>query len=105
MNAEPFFHHDCDACQFIGRAVINDEKVDFYAHVRDADVSLIYRTGDDVWDYGSCPARLASPLCDYATLALSLYLKYLGADSASGHIYARGEYFKHGRSVLNLTEP
>lgn len=101
----PFFTHDCKACTYLGGAVVLEEKIDFYFHLAHgapaSEASLIYRTGDEGGDYGSALADYVSPLSLHGMLALGLYVKHLGANSAS-NCYARGSFYKNGELLLEL---
>ena len=101
----PFFTHDCKSCVYLGRATVLEEKLDFYFHLSHekpaSEASLIYRYGNEGGDYGSSPADYVSPLSFKGMLALGLYVKHLGANSAN-NCFVRGSFYQNGETVLEL---
>lgn len=101
----PFFTHDCKSCVYLGSATVLEEKLDFYFHLAQGrpanEASLIYRYGNEGGDYGSTSADYVSPLSLHGMTALGLYVRHLGANSAS-NCYARGSFYKNGELLLEL---
>lgn len=107
VKTKPVFKHDCRTCKFLGHAVIDGKAADFYVCEHDRRPGktmndLLYRHSDEPSDYGSALVGYCTPLSPFASLALSLYIKYLGCNGANGLI--KGAYFKDEEIVLNLNK-
>lgn len=106
VTAKPQFQHDCVNCIFLGHVVINGKAADIYvcpcAGSEPKQQDLVWRHSDEPADYGWTLPALCSPLSIWSVVALSLYVKHLGANQSNA--LERGAYSKDGRVVLNLNE-
>jgi hypothetical protein len=95
---KPFFKHDCTKCVFIGQAEIQSIDHKSKGDIYYCGTTLVYRHSDEPSDYGSIPISLIkSHLSMWASLAFSLYLKYIGVNGSSND--AKTAYFIDGNMV------
>lgn len=103
VKMKPYFTHDCTTCIYLGSARVNKVRVDFYAHERPKScmgVDLIYRTSSEESEYGCTHPQYANPLSLFGCMALSLYIKHLGANSCNCSF--TGSFFKDNKLVLKV---
>jgi hypothetical protein len=103
-TTKPQFAHDCQDCAFLGNAEVNGNKFDFYhCHRSIGQGTIIYRDGNDPWEYGSCPIQIITPFNYMASLGLSLYLRHLGVNGWTGPKFS-GTGFKDNVPIIKVNE-
>jgi hypothetical protein len=103
IEISPQFLHDCQNCEFLGRAEINLIKADIYfckCGIRRG--TLIARLSDQDSDYISCDIEYATPFNTWMCIAFAMYVYHLEVRSANPNKMG-GRYFNDkGETVLDL---
>lgn len=71
---EPFYKHNCDCCQFLGKLEAANEKIDFYyCKSQPCGGSLIVRFSSDEPDYAFAPLNVIERIINEQGTKASLW--------------------------------